>query len=411
MLLLITNPQFRLLWLSFTMAGVGVLMYMMVNGWLTLSITNSPFWVGAVAGAGGVGFMAFSIPGGVLADRVSRQKLIVGSGLAYAAASGLLAIPVFSDDVRLWHVMLAALSTGVAGGLSTPAYMAMTLDLVGRGRLLKANAAISVGLGIAGIGAPLMGGAVVSAWHIGWAYVIIAGAELLAVAAVLRLSRRPMPGVGVASQRDTQSRRESPWEALKVGVRYVFGTPAVRTLILIAVVMEAFGWAHISMLPVMARDVLGVGVTGLGYLQSASFAGFLLGNLVVSSLPDIRQKGRLLIFGVVGFSLFLMLFAASRSFPLSLGLLAVAYGIGAGYDVGLGTLVQSIVPDEMRGRVVSFQSLTWGVNGVSGFHTGAIAALLGAPAAIAIGAGVILAYALRLVPLASRLEGAQPDEG
>ena len=403
MLLLVTNPQFRLLWLSFTMTAVSALMYMMVNGWLTLTITDSPFWVGAMVGSIGLGFMAATIPGGVLADRLPRRRLLVGSGLAHAAFIGLLAVPVFADSVQLWHIAAVSFWSGVAGGVRTPAYMAMTLDIAGRDRFLNAYASNSVGMGLAGVASPLIGGAMVSVWHIGWAYVFIAGAELLAAASAARLSdpRRPTDVAGSDSEGPA---RESAVAALRVGVRYVIATPNVRALILMAMVMEAFGWAHFSMLPVIARDVLGQGASGLGFLQSASFVGFMGGNVVIASLPDVRRKGRLLLFGVIAFALLIMVFAASRSFPLSVVVLAMAYAVASGYDSALGTLLQTIVPDHMRGRVASFQALTWGINGVSGFHTGAIASWLGAPMAVAIGAAVSLAYALRLVPLARRLE-------
>ena len=167
---------------------------------------------------------------------------------------------------------------------------------------------------------------------------------------------------------------------------------------------ELFGWAHVTMLSSMARDVLGTGVSGFGYLASAGFLGMLVSTLVISSLGDVRMKGRFMVIGGIGFTLFVILFALSRSFPLSLALLATAYGLGSMYEVSLNTLVQTVVPDEMRGRVISFQALTWGVNGVSGFHTGAIASRLGPPWAVAIGAFVMLAYIGRFAPRAWRLE-------
>ena len=403
MFLLINNPQFRLLWASSTIAGLSGIMYMMVHGWLTLTITDSPFWVGAVAGIGGLGLMLLSIPGGVLADRLSRRNLMIGSGLGHAVAAALLAALFFAGDIRLWHVIGVAVTVGVAGGIRVPAFMAMVPDLAGRERLLSANAAIFASFGIAGIVAPLIGGFVVDALDFGWAYVIMAGGELGAVAVLLRLSVKPRMLESAGSPGRAPARRESPWVSLKQGVRYVFTTPSVRAFIGMGLVSELFLWAHISMLPVMARNVLGAGVTGLGYLQSASFAGFLFSNLALSSMPGFRKEGWLLVVGSGGFGLFLILFAASRSFPLSLVLLATAYGVGALYDATLSTLIQKTVPDEMRGRVVSFQAFTWGVNGLSGFYMGAVASALGAPWAIAIGAGVFLAYTVRMVPVAARL--------
>ena len=154
----------------------------------------------------------------------------------------------------------------------------------------------------------------------------------------------------------------------------------------------------------MARDVLDIGPSGLGYLISAGMAGGAVSASVLSSLGDIKQKGRLLVIGYGGFAVFLMLFAASRWFPLSMVLLAMGWAMWMAYETSLGTLLQTVVPNEMRGRVLSAQSFTWGATGFSGFHTGAIATLLGAPSAIAIGAGVLFLNAVRVAKGVSRFE-------
>ena len=128
---------------------------------------------------------------------------------------------------------------------------------------------------------------------------------------------------------------------------------------------EAFGWSHISMLPVMSRDVLGVGAQGLGYLMAASHVGFLIGNLGLSTMGDLKHKSRTAVIGYGGFGLLLALFAGSRSFPLSLALIGAAYAMESLYEANLHTMVQTAVPDRMRGRIISFQALTWGVTGFS----------------------------------------------
>ena len=153
----------------------------------------------------------------------------------------------------------------------------------------------------------------------------------------------------------------------------------IRTLLAMQLIGEAFGWSHISMLPVMARDVLGVDAQGLGYLMAVGHTGFLVGNLGLSTMGDLRHKSRAAVIGYGGYGLLLALFATSRSFPLSLALLGVAYAIESLYEVNLHTMVQSAVPDRMRGRIISFQALTWGVTGASGFYTGAVARRFGAP--------------------------------
>ena len=200
-------------------------------------------------------------------------------------------------------------------------------------------------------------------------------------------------GVKIA-ERDYKA---TPFQDFRDGLHYVLTTPAVRLLFLLMVTSELFGWAHEPMLPVMAGKVLEVGPTGLGYLLSAGSAGALLTSLILSAVGDIRRKGLALMLGYIGFGAFLIAFAASEWIALSLILIAIAYASVTLYETMMRTLLQTSVPDEMRGRVLSFQTFSWGFTGLSGFYTGAVAALIGAPIAIVIGGGVVALNGLRLV--------------
>ena len=394
MQLIISNPKFRLLWFSVIFNDMGLIMYMVVHGWLALVVTDSPFWVGATGGMGGLGMMMFSIFSGVLADRFDRQKLIIGSQLIGAAMALVLAIVILSGRIQLWEVLTFAFLNGVLISIIIPSRMALTLDVAGRGRLLSANAANLAAMTVMGIVAPILGGVVISAFDIGWTYVIVAVAYMVSAGilaslrGIVRLKKEPT----------------SPWDDLKKGVHYVFTTPVVRMLLLMVLVSEAFGWSHEVMLPVMAREVLNVGASGYGYLIAAGSAGGTVSTVIMSSIGEIKNKGRLLVVSLGGFGLFLMVFASSTSFQLSLVLLALVYGSVVIYETTINTLLQTIVPDEMRGRVLSFQAFTWGVTGFSGFQTGAIASFVGAPLSIAIGGGVVLLNALRLTRRMSRLQ-------
>ena len=386
MLILAQNPQFRRFWLGGVFNDVGVMMYFMVHGWLMFSITKSAFWVGAAAGINGLAMIAFGVFGGVLADRIDRRKLLASGQLVQALVALALAAVVFADRVEMWHVLLVAFIDGSAMTVKVPARFALTLDLVGRGRVLSATAAGWMSMTAMAVVVPLVGGAVINAFDIAWAYVIMAGAYLVAAAAVMSVGRVDVTKRGVAS----------PWRDLTEGVRYAFKTPVVRTLIVAVIVTEVFGWAHESMLPVMVGEVLGAGALGLGYLLAAGGAGATVALLALTALGDVGNKGRLVVIGAGGFGLFLVLFAFSPWLPLSMVLLALAYAVMMLFEPAVTTLLQTTVPDDMRGRVLSFQTMSWGLTGVSGFHTGAIAGALGAPVAIAIGGGIVALNALRM---------------
>ena len=391
MLLIFQNPRFRLLWFSTVFNDAGLITHMMVHGWLALSVTDSPFWVGATAGTGGLSLMISSVFGGVVADRVDRRRLVMATQVLQAVIALGLASLIFTDQVRLWHILAVAAVQGVVISAKIPARYALILDVVGRERLLAAMAAMFASMTTMGIVAPIVAGIIVTAFDIGWAYVIIAAGYLCGAAMLLLLHGVPR----------VEKEASSPWEDLVQGLRYAFNSRAIRLLIMVALVGESFGWAHESMLPVMARDVLDVNASGLGYLLAGASVGALASTLTLSSFGNVKRRGTLLAAGFGGFGLFLVAFAWSSWFPLSVLLLAAAYASAVPYETAMNTLFQTSVPNEMRGRALSFQTFTWGVSALAGFHTGTVATYLGAPVAIAVGGVVVALGALRLASLVS----------
>ena len=176
----------------------------------------------------------------------------------------------------------------------------------------------------------------------------------------------------------------------------MFRSPSVRLLILAVMVSETFGWAVESMLPVIARDELGLGPEGFSYLMSAGALGAAVTTVTISVVPNIENKGKLILLGIIGFGIGLIVFAFSKLLILSLFCLAFTFGCGVAYESGLSTLIQEVIPDRMRGRVLSFQTFCWGFSGMAGFHAGPIAALLGAPIAVAVGGGVVALNGFRI---------------
>ena len=385
--LIVRNPMFRLLWLNGMFSQIGFMGFGMVHGWLALEVTDSPFWVGAAAGAMGLGLISFGAVAGLLVDRLDRRAVVLAATVLQAAGTGALIFLVFTDDVRLWHIMGSAYLLGVVSAARTPARMALMLDVVGRGFLLKATAADFASMSMMAIVTPLVAGSVVSGFGLGWAYLSIASAEVVGSLFL----------IGLVVERKSRRRPQTPWKDLVEGMEYVFTAPIVRTLMLMVLITEAFGWSHETIMPVMAGIELDVGASGFGYLMSAGGSGAFVSALVLSSVGEVEDKGRLVVMGLGGFGLFLVLFAFSPWFQLSLVLLALAYGMAVMYEATVHTLFQTVVPDEMRGRVLSFQAMTWGLTGASGFHMGAIASALDARIAIAIGGGVVMLNGLRLV--------------
>lgn len=389
-------PAFKWLWAGNTMSFMSRVVYMMAEGWLVLIITNSPFWVGAMAGVRGATVILFSPIAGVIVDRFDRRKLLIETQLIMTAIAIALAYLTFSGLIELWHIASLTLLQGMAHTINMPARLTLTMDITGRKTLLNAIAASQMGNGIVQIIAPSVAGFIISEANLGSVYIMVSVAAILAILAWLRMG----------SPENIIKDSISPWKNLKEGFLYVWKEPILRSLIIMALVVEAFAWSHITMLPVMARDVLNVGASGFGLLSSAAGIGLMIGTLTIASLGDIKNKGRWLVLYSLGFGIFILLFSISTWFPLSMLLIAIALAMGISCDAMLSTLLQILSDNKMRGRVVSFYGLTFGMTRMGGFGEGIIANLINAPLAVGLGGGLVILNSIRLITqgLASRVQ-------
>ncbi len=394
MLLLLRHSQFRTFWIAGAFGDISLLAYFAVHGWLVLQITDSPLWVGISSFLGGLTMVVFSPIGGVFIDRVKKVRAVQGAGLFRGIGAAVIAVLIFSDSVELWHALLFPIASGITASVRIPGLMALSLDIVGRKRLVSATAARVASMMVMGVVVPLTIGRAADGVGMGWAYAVMAAGDLISVSLLWLVNP---PG-------GKRSEKSSPIEDLKAGALFSIKSPLVRTLLGAILVNELFGWSHEPMLPVMARDVLGMGVTGLGNLLAAGSMGAAVTSLALSSFENPRKKGILLVVGMFGYGFFLLIFSFSRSVPLSLAMLALAYGTAIVYETMVNTMLQTGVPYDMRGRVLSFQAMLWGVTGMTGFHTGALATFFGAPLAVGVGAVIVMLNSLRLVPRASEVE-------
>ena len=393
--LIFRNPQFRLFWTAGMFGDVSLIAYYTVHGWLALLVTDSPFWVGATAGVGGIAMTVFAPWGGVLVDRFRKVDVIRGASLIRGTAAAALAVLAFTDSVELWHVLAFAIAAAATGATRVPGMKTLAMDIAGAENLLAAIAARMASMTIVGVVIPLLIGPAVDAVGIGWAYVVIALGDLTSIA-LMSLVRPQQPAEA--------PERRSPFDDLKSGVAYSLRHPLVRTILGVIFVTELFGWSAEPMLPVVVRDVLGGGATGLGMLFAAASAGAAVTALTLSSVGNVRHKGWLMVGGIFGFGCFLLCFSLSRSLPLSLAVFGLAGASTTLYETAGDTIMQSGVDRRMRGRVLSFQTMMWGVSGMSGFHAGALASRFGAPLAIGIGATVVMVAGLVLAKFARGLD-------
>jgi MFS family permease len=380
--------DFRLLWVNNSIHVVGEVATFMAQGWLVLSMTgDSALWVGVASGIRGAGHIGFGIAGGVLADRFKRQAIIVILSLFRAGIFAILAILVLSGKIQLWHVMVAVFIQGSVDGLVAPSFNGLIYDTVGPKRLMSAIAYTLASHHLSWATGSILTGHLLNILGVSSAYFLASVVCLLGIV--------PLKLMKVSNA--TQAREETIVLNVVQGIQYVAQNSSLRVLLILSVLTEAFGFSYLVMLPVIAKTVLNVGPTGLGYLTAAGGIGSLIGTAVVAGLSDFKNKWKLLTVGTLSAGVSILLFASSPWYALSL-ILAACIGFSlVTYDVAINTLLQTLSADSMRGRVLGLYGMTWGFTPAGGFVVGAIANIVGAPFAIGLGAVIILTYTLGVI--------------
>jgi len=376
------SRDFRFLWLANVTGSMGMTMSMLTQGWLVLTVTDSPFWVGAVMGARGIGVVAFGAFGGVLADRVDRRHILVGIHWIRAVSALLLGILVILDVITLFHILAVVFIQGIMQAFFIPANNALIYDTVGPQRILNANAARMTGFNISRIVGSIIVGIVIAALGIGWAYIGIAIVWVITPIFVV------MVRVGMSNN---PAQSEPIWKNLSEGVKYAFGGGRrIGSLLFLSLLIETFGFSYIVMLPVVARDVLGLDEIGFGLLSGASGVGALVGTMIVASLGDFKRIGFLLVITVGASGVGVLLFALSSWVYLSMLIIAFIGASLMAYDATMAASLQIISSGEMRGRIMGLYGLTFGFTPLGGFIAGLVASVLSVSFAIGLGGSVII---------------------
>ena len=379
--------------------SVGAFMQGTAQGWLVLELTNSPAALGVVSGLAILPVLLLSPLAGVIADRVDRRRLLATTQLSAAVLALVLAILATTGVVQFWQVAVLALLAGTANAMQNPAYQAIVPNLVERSAIGSAVALNSAQFNLSRILGPSLAGAAIAAGGLGIAFWANALA-LLAVAAIFWRLRLATPQAARVNA--------SMWSNLMDGVRYVGSRRLVAVLVLLAGVPAMFLLNYLMLLPVFARDVLGIGATGLGLLSAGIGVGALAGAIGLATLRPSGGSGRSLLAGLVIASLAEIVFATSRVVPVSVVALAVLGACQVLYYATTNTLLQVLVPGRLRGRVLSLYILTsWGLIPIGNVLSGAVAERSSATLALVGGSVVTLVAVLVvavLVPELRRLE-------
>jgi MFS family permease len=401
----LASPVYRRFLAGAFIGAVGSWMQATAQGWLVLDLTDSPAALGLVSAVGTLPILLFSVFAGVLADRVDRRRLLVGTQVFAAAIAVLLAILTTTGVVQLWQVALLAFLAGTASAVQTPAYQAIVSNLVDRRVLGSAVALNAAQFNLSRILGPAIAGAVIAAGGLQLAFWGNAGALLL-VAVILATLR-------IAGAPDLARAQASLWSNLMDGIRYVRARRLIAVLILLAAAPALLILNYLVLLPVYARDVLEIGAPGLGLLSGGVGLGALTGALGLAALRPSGGSGRSLLLGLAVSSVALVIFAISRWVPLSVAALAVLGASQVVYYATTNTLLQVLVPGRIRGRVISLYVLTsWGLIPVGHLAAGVVAERFG-PTITLVAGGILTLAVVGIVaaiyPAIRTLEAPGPD--
>ncbi|MEX2228356.1 MAG: MFS transporter [Dehalococcoidia bacterium] len=347
----LANRDFRLLSASTLASGFGQWGQQIALSWLVFLLTGSAAQLGAVAFAGGMLSLVLTPFGGTLADRYPRRTIIVIATAVGAAQSVVIAVLVFTDVVRVWHVYAFALISSLTAAANQPARQAYVYDASSPETLANAIAVNSIAQNVARIAGPPLAGALAAA-SVGAGFAFVALMHSLATLATLRMSRTPRLARGPA---------RNPLREIGDGFRYLAADGRLRGLLALNALPALLVYPYISFLPVFASRVLGGGSFAYGLLVASIGAGSTVGLLLLAFLGDFRRKGLAMLGGFLAYFVLVIGFTQSPLLLLSIGALTVA-GLFHGFALALDTtLFQLVVRDDMRGRGMAVWQMSFGL--------------------------------------------------
>lgn len=386
----LSHRNYRIFWLGAFISNVGTWMQAVAQGWLVLQLTNSSFWLGLDAFMATAPGFFLTLAGGVFADLVDRRRLLLYTQVVAGLTALALAILVSTGQVTVGMVLGFSLVTGCCMALAAPSYQAMTFDLVGREDLANAVALNSSQFQLSRVAGPVLAGVGFKAFGLDGCFYFN---SLSFVAVVVALSMvhfdESLRTVAAHSVKD----QRALWQDLIDGLRYVRRRPRVSSLLLLSAVTSLFGAPYITLIPIFARDIFSLGATGLAWMMGVAGAGAFLGALFLAYLGDFRRKGWFVLGGAFGFGLFLVAFSFATSLKLSMMFL---FGVGFTIVTSVAvtnTLLQQLVTDEMRGRVMSMFILSFiGAMPIGNLVAGIVSHRYGAPLTLGGGGVCIMLY-------------------
>ena len=377
--------NYRIYWTGFTLSLVGTWMQTLAQSWLVWDLTRSPFWLGIVGAMPQLPSLILGSIGGVIVDRTVKRTLLIvtQSGLALCALA--LAIFTMTHTVTVTQVVIIAAVTGIFTAADTPARLSFVSEIVGKQYVGNAIALNSTTFNATRLIGPAIAGLIIPWVGEGGCFLINAISFLAMIFALMAM--RDLPTFTFTGDTSVAAQ----W---REAFQYVIHSRIARALILNIAVFSVFVMSYVVLMPMFADQILEKGVRGLGALMGAVGVGALVGGVWQASLPHGARRGRVVIFGAFGLCIGVLLFAFSRSFILSMLILPLVGLSSIMMLASTNTLLQTLAPDHLRGRVLGFYTTCFlGMMPIGSMLAGSAAAEFGASYTVAAGALICLIVA------------------
>ena len=386
-----------MLWLGQTSTTLGQWMDQFTRGWLVYEMTGSAAQLAFVSAARAAPLLFVGLLAGVLADRMNRKNLLMFSQSINVGLNLLLALLIVTGSVEVWHVYATGVLGGIGMAVQQPARQSIIPSVVPPQDLQNAVVLNSGTLNIGQALGPAIGGVIVAAFGMGAAYFVQTGIFVAAILFTFSMINPP------EHRTNKKQEEESMLESLRAGFRYVKTNDIVFLLLMLALVPMFFGNPYQSLVPLFAADILDAGERETGLLMAATGVGSVISLVMLACMPDFARPGRVLIITSAIYGISIALFAGASVFLLSAGLLLVAGFMRSTYRAINHTMLLKETEAEYRGRVNSIYLLDRGLVPLGTVLLGLMAALIGAPTAVAIMGIVCTLGIVAAVALAPRI--------
>ena len=335
--------DFRLMWIGACASSIGTWMQIAAQGWLIYRLSHSTFYLGLDQFLGGLPIFMFSLLGGVVADRVERRRILIGSQYVQMASATLLTILVATGAVHVWHILCLSFVSGFAQAFGGPAYLALIPTLVDREDMPNAIALNSIQFNVAVVLGSALGGEAIAKLGETWCFGLNALSFLAPIISLTIITARFLP----------QKTTDTMLASFKEGIKFVRKQHAMEALIILAFCMTFLSMPMRTYIPAFVKDIFHRGPETYGNLLALMGVGSICGSLAIAGLGNIKYKGRVALTALTCLGLAIAGFALSRSLHFSGAMLVLAGASMMAVFANVNALVQLITTNEMRGRVMS----------------------------------------------------------